>query len=286
MRWFFPSWNGDHRLVVQSAMTCTLEVDKPTAGEAKALNKFLKKAKSKDWIDEPRVIETSDKLLKPILLQAPVDIAGELLTSTLRVKKGRITAVRYENDEVIVETTKNITLDKGKKAKAAVTTKRGTMSCPAPVPVNERASEALMAFLDDEQLAQWATERRIVAYGGFTGVAYVIGHRGGDFAERNGYICRSIDDDAAVHYYDWSVPPEEEVLGLKIILEHREDWVRNPSGCFVRDGVRFHNPLGDDTMDGMKDAAFVSNLGAGFIDGVQVAMKILGLDKKKADDHD
>ena len=50
------------------------------------------------------------------------------------------------------------------------------------------------------------------------------------------------------------MPPEEEVLAAKLILEHREPWLRNEATCLqqTKDGkwhdlgfLRYKNPFGD-----------------------------------------
>ena len=37
-----------------------------------------------------------------------------------------------------------------------------------------------------------------------------------------------------LHFHDNSVPPEEEVLAAKLILEHREPWLRNEATCLLQ----------------------------------------------------
>jgi hypothetical protein len=69
-------------------------------------------------------------------------------------------------------------------------------------------------------------------------------------------------------FFDWSVPPEEEVLAAKLILEHREPWLRNEATLFhelqnwYAEPV-FKNPFGDKS-DGTSDAAFMTGIGLAF----------------------
>ena len=51
----------------------------------------------------------------------------------------------------------------------------------------------------------------------------------------NKKICYDIDDRCVLHFHDWTVPPEEEVLATKLILEHREAWLRNEATVLQQD---------------------------------------------------
>lgn len=82
-------------------------------------------------------------------------------------------------------------------------------------------------------------------------------------------IPSDLDDGQILHFHDNSVPPEEEVLAAKLILEHREPWLRNEATCLLqtKDGrwhdlgfMRYKNPFGDIT-DGRADAAITATFG-------------------------
>lgn len=151
-----------------------------------------------------------------------------------------------------------------KKKKAATTVKRPTTCCPESIPgVIEPAQEVLLQFCDAEQREQWLRERRLVARGGLTGHRYLIAHRHTDTAIKMGKCSWDLDDDAVMHFHDWTVPPEEEVLAAKLILEHREPWLRNEATCLGGHGQRFKNPFGNGG-DGTHDAGFTSAMGQYF----------------------
>lgn len=142
---------------------------------------------------------------------------------------------------------------------AAVSVRRATPSCPQCMPgAIGPATEALLAFLGREEHEQWAEERAIVVEGGTTGHRYLLAHRHTPLAIRIGRICFDLDDQEVVHFHDWSVPPEEEVLGAKLVLEHREHWLRNEATCLGTDVLP--NPFGD-FYDGVADASFVRGFG-------------------------
>ena len=163
-----------------------------------------------------------------------------------------------------------------KAAKAAATVKRPTPSCPQCVPGSiAPAREVLLTFLNDEEHASWAKTRTIVVEGGLTGHRYLLAHRASEAAARIGRMCFDLDDEIVLHWHDWTVPPEEEVLSAKILLQHREHWMRHEASVlgapFARDV--FKNPFGN-IQDGVPDADFTQGYG--------LMMKALGGDKKAA----
>ena len=147
-----------------------------------------------------------------------------------------------------------------RKKREAATVKRPTPCCPDAIPgVIKPAQEVLLAFCTPEQRDQWLRERRLVACGGLTGHRYLLAHRHTPTAIRNTKIGYDLDDECIMHFHDWTVPPEEEVLAAKLILEHRESWLRNQATCFNGSHV-FRNPFGDGG-DGTHDAGFTRDFG-------------------------
>jgi hypothetical protein len=97
-----------------------------------------------------------------------------------------------------------------------------------------------------------------------------VAHRHSPTAVRNRKICYDVDDRCVLHFFDHSVPPEEEVLAVKLILEHREAWLRNEATVLQQDAkgawhdlgiLRYKNPFGD-ANEGRADAALLANFGA------------------------
>jgi hypothetical protein len=174
-----------------------------------------------------------------------------------RAEEDRAKAAREERERKERE-------DRAKKEReqtAATTVRRPTSCCPDCVPaVITPAEEVLLHFLDDEQRSQWRREKRLVAIGGLTGHRYLIAHRNSPTAVRNTKCTFDLDDDAVMHFHDWSVPPEEEVLAAKLILEHREHWLRHEATCLRNHQDVFKNPFGDGA-DGTQDAFFTHELG-------------------------
>ena len=97
--------------------------------------------------------------------------------------------------------------------------------------------------------------------GGLSGHRYILAHRHSKLARKFGRIGYDVDSRAVMHFFDWSVPPEEEILAAKLILEHREPWLRNEA-TFFDSGERYKNPFGD-SLDGTETSSLMVGIGAG-----------------------
>lgn len=285
MTWYHPSFTGDLRLEAVDPSVpdgdCVLTAVDPTPRERDTLAKFLTHARKKGWVDPLLgVAETGETRL---VLGTDVSTAGRKLAGWHWRRKGVITAVRSHDGEMEVVTgdaVETTSLVKQKKAKKAVTSRRPNLCCPKAVegPL-DRASEVLRDFCTDSQWRTWEADGYLDCFGGYTAHRYRIWHRHHPDV-RGRWIARDIDDDAQVHCYDWFVPPPEEVLAAKLVLEHREDWIRNPSGILevldYSDGASqvFANPFtapGMDYLDGVRDAALYASIGQ-MVEGIEVGM--------------
>lgn len=272
MRWYFPAWNGDHRLVSVDKSTyrdadpetsCVLEVSDPTVRERELLGNFLKVAVKKKWtkVDELKLEKVGDREEQKILLDVSLADAGDALVKILKPKTATLTAVSYENGELRVSEKERPEKD----AKAAASVKRHTPCCPQCfVGAVDRASECLLDFLTPEEHESWASKRYIVVEGGLSKHRYVLAHRRSPMAARIGRMCFDLDDNVVMHFHDNTVPPEEEVLAAKLILEHREPWLRNEATLYdkIYGGAEhiFKNPFGG-YMDGTESAGLAQTFG-------------------------
>jgi hypothetical protein len=186
---------------------------------------------------------------------------GPAVITAVKLSNGKIEVVEHSDPDRKV-TEKALEKVAEKPAEAAVTVKRPTPSCPdCYVAANEPATQVLLSFLDASQHATWRKDRYIVTRGGLSKHQYIIAHRQSEIAAKNGRICFDVFDKDVLHFHDQTVPPEEEVLAAKLILEHREHWLRNEATCL---GVRFtrvfKNPWGDH-LDGVWDSGITKMIG-------------------------
>lgn len=271
MRWFFPSFYGDFRLEQTDKKRSVLIVEKATLAEKKILKDFLKKAHGKDWCET-----VPDLTLGEIRLELSTDVAtsGKMLLKFAKPKKATLTAVKSVGGAIeVVEGTNESAITQVMKAEtvAAASVSRPTLCCPTCEvgDTNLRASEVLQSFMTPEQHERWAAKRQLVAVGNLTGHRYLVSHRNTKQAAKQTKICLDLDDNQVLHFHDSSVPPEEEVLATKLILEHKEHWLRNEASLTGRRVLMFKNPFGGVT-DGVDSAQAVSLLGA-------VAQELMGV---------
>ena len=267
--WYVPSFHGDLRLEPdeEDPKHTRLSIVDPTPAEQKQLIALSAILVDREWLEE-----AIPDAMRAVTIRAPLEEVGPVFVNALKPGPAVLTAVRFHDGQVEVvehrptgKTGKELAkIAKRPKAEAAVTVKRPTPSCPECVLGSVApASDVLLAFLTPEQHRTWAKRRYIVTRGGITGHRYILAHRESEIAALNGRIAWDADDKDILHFHDQTVPPEEEVLAAKLILEHREPWLRNDATCL---GPRFTkhvflNPFGT-WKDGVEDATFTKAVGA------------------------
>lgn len=277
MKLYLPSWNGDFRLEADGVGMTRLVVHEPTPHEQKILGEFLRQAESKGWVSH-NALDQGDhpyRGRREISISAPLSKVSKVLIKLARPAKQTLTAVSFSDGRLsVIEGADDAAVEKisDAVAKAAATetpetpakaasVKRPTPCCPdCEVGAISPASEVLLAFLNADEHASWSRDRSIVVTGGLTGHRYVLAHRQSAVAAYNTRMCFDLDDGQVLHFHDNSVPPEEEVLAAKLILEHREPWLRNEATLLGGDNMKFKNPFGD-LSDGVESAAFVGAIG-------------------------
>lgn len=280
MKIYLPSWNGDMRLTTgASGDGSRLTLIDPTPQERLLAGEFLRMAAKKRWWDgtPPDKGEPYKGRAKDILIEAPLAKTSKALIRIARPRDRTLTAVKFADGKMeaiegataasleVIEKTVARAKEGEKKGKEAVaaSVKRPTPCCPECQPgAIGPASEVLQAFLSPEQHDQWARERAIMVEGHLSGHRYVIAHRHSKLAQRVGRICFDTDDQNVLHFHDWSVPPEEEVLAAKLVMEHAEPWLRNEATVLGGGSDVYSNPFGD-SMDGTESAAFAEGFGEG-----------------------
>lgn len=259
-RWFFPSWSGDFRLEADGDKGSVLTVIKPTPAELDKLDAFLSEARKKKWVKQHVGFVPDGEIT--IKVAASVQDAGRILLG--KKTKGKLTAVRSDDGKVTAAWDEKDLA----KAKEAATVRRPTLCCPLPVPgPDQRASEVLRAFCTPRQWKDWCEDGLLRCYGNLSGRLYEVLHRHHPTAIRRQKIVWDVAGGHVMHCYDWSVPPAEEVLTMKLVLEHAEHWIRNASGCLFGSGDIYHNPFMSarkQGADGLPDAAFMRGVGRAF----------------------
>ncbi len=269
MKWFIPSWNGDLRLEQEGEAQTKLSIVKPTPAEIEVLGVMKTQFLEKGWVAEKDWKNPSSWRKRTIIIKAPIAEVGPVASKIMRPGEAVLTAITFENGKVVTHSGATSELRElakeaiEKDAKAAATVKRPTPSCPECLPgAIQPATEVLLSFLTEAQHKSWAEDRTMIVVGGMSGTEYLLAHRNSKYAQQIGRICYDLDSEVVVHFHDRSVPPEEEVLAAKLVLEHREDWLRNEATMFGGPTVPnvFKNPFGG-MMDGVEDAHFTKGFG-------------------------
>jgi hypothetical protein len=273
---FLPSWNGDFRLEPAGEKSALI-LHEPTESERVVVGKFLHDAGKKEWtkeaVDKGQPYRGSSSVIQ---LDISLAKASKLLIKHARPKKQTLTAVKFSGGKMeITEGASSEALEKVEKdiaaaAKeekptqpaAAASVKRPTPCCPSCMRgAIKPATEVLLSFLDKDQHEMWRQRRSIIVEGGITGHRYLLAHRNSETGYKIGRICFDLDDGGVIHFHDWSIPPEEEVLAAMLVLEHREPWLRNQATCLGGNFQDvFDNPFGD-AMDGVESANFAADFG-------------------------
>jgi hypothetical protein len=265
MRWFLPSFNGDVRFEEHpdDAKSTLMIVHNPTDAEVAALDKLSATFKKRGWIEDRFEIDSLRKAKASRTIHAVLSDVAPVAISILKAGEQTLSAVVLKDGKVeTVEGTDMKGLEAIAKAdaEAGAAVKRPTPCCPA---CHEGAvgpaTEALLAFMTEEQHAQWAEHRYLVAVGQLSGHRYMLAHRHSERAHYIGRVCYDLDSAEVVHFHDMTVPPEEEVLAAKLILENAEPWLRNEATLFGTDD-RYKNPFGDGG-DGVEDSVWTADIG-------------------------
>ncbi|MBX9719266.1 MAG: hypothetical protein K2X36_10560 [Microbacteriaceae bacterium] len=245
----------------------------PTPHEMQLLATFMAIARKKKWTKE-QLAEGDAISTRTIVLEAPLTKVGPALVKITKPADRTLTAVSYKNGQLEVAETgalETIVAKVNDPEAKAVSVARPTPCCPSCVPGSvEPASDVLLSFLNEQEHEDWTKFRAIMVTGGRSRHRYLLAHRHSRTAVLNRKICYDVDDHCVLHFHDWSVPPEEEVLATKLILEHREAWLRNEATVLQLDSkgvwhdlgiMRYKNPFGD-ASDGRADAALTAGFGA------------------------
>jgi len=309
--WYMPTWNGDLRVqaVNKHPEQTELILHKPTAQERVVADCIGAVCLERGWIKQWVAVAARGfwRTKLRVVIDAPMDEVGPVVSKLLRPNEATLTAIQLSNGRV--ETTSGSLADlqtlatetlgpayrekpepekpdalAPPEATAAATVKRATPSCPDCMPgAIEPATEALLAFLSPAEHASWAATRTIEVTGQLSGHRYLLAHRHTPTARRMKRICYDLDDEKILHFHDWTVPPEEEVLAAKLILEHREPWLRNEATLFGGASLRYKNPFGN-WLDGTESADMMNKVGELFGYGIGSDGQLVNLRAQRAED--
>ena len=239
--WFLPNNSGDFRLKRNGDdnTTCLLTTVDPTDKDRSRLRPFLVEARARGWLALEAGINIDSKGTSELVIHVPLMEAGILLSQQVFPEDEAWTAVRWADGHVDLADEATNALSKRLEGRelsfkdgvgtwaepvAAVTTPVPKRGCPEPEPCAHRPYQVLAAFSTQTQINTFRRYGYLDARGSRTQARYRIFHR--DAAARLG-LRSTIINDAGELVCAWQrdVPPEEEVLALKLAVEHREGFL-------------------------------------------------------------
>ena len=224
-RWYVPTTNGDFRVEAAGEGKSVLIVERPTKTEVDVLSKLWPTFVKKGWTNA--VVPTG---LRGgwVEMDAPVHLVGKQLGKAMKTGRRSVEVYRFSNGRVTVEEMWETILPEG--VEVAATTSVPKTGCPACEHDGDRAERASMVvlreFLSPSQVAELNYRGWFSAIGNVTGTRYGIFNRFSREAARFGRALADLDAGLAVCAFDPDVPPGEEMLGLKILVEHLERKIR------------------------------------------------------------
>lgn len=221
--WFFPVLSGDIRLEKRGDEGSLLTVEDPTPSDRRLLVPFLKEMRDRGHIDELVGVQSTG--LTQIELPISVATAGPILAGDIHQNAHLWTAVRFTDGQMTLGEGRQLPAVVDQEPEAAVTVKRPKLGCPPPEACIRRASQVLRTFCTASQWRQFQHEGRLRVIGNHTGRAYYVYHRDQASRERLTHSLVIAGTGRAVCVWDDTVPAEEEVLGIKLGIEHREVWL-------------------------------------------------------------
>ena len=233
--WMIPSFYGDVRLQETDAGT-RVEYEKTTGSERAALKTLREHAIEKKWIGVGAALDLPADA-GAFDLTVGIGSVQKILTHALKPDR-RIVSVLYKDgvvEEIVEAETKKgvVVTEKGErktKGAKAASVAAPTRGCPEPdfIKAEIRATEVLLAFLDDEQREDFARYNRFVTIGA-SGCRYMVTSR--HARDELATYHRSLYDlglDYPICCHEWLTPAAEECLTLHLLVQlpEWEQWIR------------------------------------------------------------
>ena len=183
---------------------------------------------------EPAPLFSDVRVLKTTF-EAPIEKVAKQLAKLLKPHRKVISAVQYKDgkieeiydDDEVADTTAN-EKHPYREPVAATSVAAPTRGCPAPDfgTAELKARGVLATFLSKDQLNDFARYNRFVTTGADTGHRYMVTSRQAtDTLASYQRTLYDLDEERPLCVHDWSVPPAEEMLSLRVLLA-LPDWER------------------------------------------------------------
>lgn len=211
VKMYFVTTFGDLELEQIENKEVRLTTNNLTFGERSLVKEILKEYKID--IKEDAEIEN----ISFIIVDKTIEDVHKFMKKKLKKNKATITALKFKDGRI------ELSEEIKQEAEKGTTVEKPDRGCPMPVSIagEIRASVVLKEFLSSQQSVDFEKHLQFISKGNYTSIPYLVTSRWSKAVESWGQvydlvnkkiICASAID----------IPPSEEMLSLKLMLEHKE----------------------------------------------------------------
>ncbi len=218
MKMYYTSNYGDVN-IEQIGDNVILKTTSLTTIEEKLIKHLLTKYEDKilELKDTDGSLENKEFTIQNIKL---ADV-HKVMTKILKKDKPILTALKFKDGKI--EVTEELKDKDTEEAITGATVEKPHRHCPVPsfMETEFRASQVLKEFLTDQQLKDFEHHRQIVCKGNYSGKNYLITSRWSPKISTYGQIFDLVTNELICANCN-ELPPSEELLSLKLMIEHKE----------------------------------------------------------------
>lgn len=207
VKMYFVTTFGDISLE-QKEESILLTTNNLTLSERALVKEILKEYKIEETDVEEKLFTITGKTIEDV---------HKFMKKKLKKNKATITALKFKDGRI------ELSEEIKQEAEKGTTVEKPDRGCPMPVSIagEIRASVVLKEFLSIQQEMDFEKHLQFISKGNYTGIPYLVTSRWSKAVESWGQvydlvnkkiICASAID----------IPPSEEMLSLKLMLEHKE----------------------------------------------------------------
>lgn len=149
-----------------------------------------------------------------------IEDVHKVMKKLLKKDRPTLTAIKYKDGKI--ECIEELQ-PKHTESETGVTVDRPRRGCPMPevLKTEIRASKVLKEFLSKIQLSDYNKHLQFVSIGGYSEKPYLVTSRWCENVTKYGQLY-DIADHRVICANCWEIPPSEELLSLKLMIEHKE----------------------------------------------------------------
>jgi hypothetical protein len=215
MKMYYVTTFGDISIEQTEDKEIKLTTSNLTYGERRLVREILKEYK----IDtkEDAEIENGSFVIAEKTAGKTIEDVHKFMKKKLKKNKATITALKFKDGSI------EISEEIKQEAETGAIVEKPSRGCPMPVAIagEIRASVVLKEFLSDKQNDDFEKHLQFVSKGNYTGIPYLITSRWTKSVEKWGQVYDTVNK-KTICANCMELPPSEEMLSLKLMIEHKE----------------------------------------------------------------